>query len=233
MSAVDWFFSKETFGIVLEDDCFPEDGLLEFFSRNFENWSQLKKDRVRLMTGHNPISDTCENYIVSTPLIWAWATDSLTWFQVRKGFFDYDLPRFKNINGEKRKLPEMVYWWSNAMRARLSKVDTWDGIFGYRFWQLGFKTLVPKENLVRNIGFDERATHTKEPALSQFQLILSAKTQESADALLRKHYFKIRTRHSITPLIRILGDLKQGIKSKDFEGTLFQDQQFRKELHFN
>ena len=233
VSALDWFFTREPFGIVLEDDCYPEDGLLDFFYQCFENWSSLENRQIRLITGHNPIADASHDYTVETPLIWSWATDSSTWDNVRKDFFRYDLPRFRNINGDRRSFPEFIFWWSNAMRARTSKVDTWDGIFSYRFWQLGYKTLVPKQNLVRNIGFDDRATHTKNPTSTQLDLIFSGESQESFDALLKRDYFKIRTRHAITPLIRLLGDLKQGFKSKNFERILLEDQQTRMELFFN
>lgn len=233
VSALDWFFSRVPFGIVLEDDCYPEDGLLEFFGQCYENWISLKNRNIRLISGHNPIADASQDYTIETPLIWSWATDSSTWLNLRKDFFRYDFPRFKNNNGDRRSFPEIVFWWSNAMRARTSKVDTWDGIFSYRFWQLGYKTLVPKQNLVRNIGFDDRATHTKDPISSQLDLIFSAESSESFNALLKRNYFKIRTRHAITPLFRLLGDLKQGIKRKNFERLLLEDQQSRIELFFS
>jgi hypothetical protein len=161
VSAFDWFFSQVDFGVVIEDDCFPADDLLDQLNKFNQNKINYQKQQVFIATGHNPFLRIKQDSISKYMLIGAWATWAEVWKEVRLNYFKLSLPTTKNIISEKRNLIESVYWWVNSSRAKLGYLDTWDGIFNDKAWNLGFKCLIPENNLVTNFGFRSDGTHTK------------------------------------------------------------------------
>ena len=142
--------------------------------------------------------------------------------KIRKDYFKLKLPSLVNHSGERRKLQQALYWWSNSTRAKLGLVDTWDGILNDQVWRLGFKTLIPESNLIKNLGFGPSATKDQNQSN---QVVLSNQLLKSGDLnhLLNKFYFRIKRRHIVTALIRISMDLIRNNQPKKFEELLNQD----------
>lgn len=206
-AALDWFFSHVDYGIILEDDCFPEDGFFEYFEDYFSKVNDYEAQGVSMASAHNPFQTYSRNVVSNYYLIQGWGTTRKNWEQVRQGFFGLGLPRFSNDAAGKRSPSEGVYWWANATRARVGSVDTWDSMFCDRMWALGKKCLVPSINLIQNNGFGEAATHTKNPEGSILvDLDSDVKGSMDFDDLLRNYYFKIRSRHAVTPFLRVAMD---------------------------
>lgn len=224
ISAIDWFFSNVIFGAIIEDDCFPENNLFEFFEEFRLNKEELSGENIKLVTAHNPFDYKLVSPIIRSVLVHGWATHAETWFKIRASYFSLNLPKFINEIGEKRPIRESIYWWANATRARLGIIDTWDGILNDRVWRLGFKTLVPSKNLIINNGFGIEATHTKDPNGSNL-VNLSTEILETngADQLLSLYYFKIKSRHIFSSLLRLAIDYSRSLKRKDFEKILIRD----------
>ena len=227
ISAIDWFFSKNDFGIVIEDDCKPSKEFFEFvndfFERNSEN--SLGCD---IATAHNPFDTRMSNNSTSFVLIHGWATYSRIWKLIRPNYFKLNLPKFKNVKNETRAISSTLYCWRNAMHAKIGMVDTWDGILSDQVWRLGIKTLLPNANMVQNLGYGLNATHTKSVAINKIEIIgantiLNAKT----DYFLAKYYFKIKPRHIITSLLRVLSDFWRILNRKNFEKLLEVDSELR------
>jgi hypothetical protein len=53
------------------------------------------------------------------------------------------------------------YWIDVFNKVRSNKIDTWDYQLVYSLFYHGFLCIIPKINLVQNIGFSSSATHTK------------------------------------------------------------------------
>src|SRR3990170_8789823 len=78
--AIDWFFSTEEMGVVLEDDCLPDPS---FFSFCYTLLDHYKDDnRIMHISGFNdqPIHKLDSTYYFSNyPRIWGWATWRRAW----------------------------------------------------------------------------------------------------------------------------------------------------------
>ena len=223
VSALDWFFENVDFGAIIEDDCYPDENLFQFFKEFKINKSRFDSKNIKMVTAHNPFSNSFRDTTSNAILIHGWATWSENWYLIRRNFFKLNFPNMRNIIGEKRTFVESVYWWANSTRARLGIIDTWDGILNDRVWRLGYKTLVPAKNMIENLGFGEHATHTRDPKGSNLvQLPTIDLVDISTDQLLSKYYFKISNRHLITSFIRILLDAIR-FEKKNFEKLLELD----------
>jgi hypothetical protein len=230
-SALDWFFSKVEFGIILEDDCLPDDAFFEYFAYYFENLSTFDARGVTMASAHNPFRNY-ETFVESDYfLIQGWGTTRVNWENVRKDYFRISVPRLKNASGNRRSLSEAIFWWSNATRARMGRVDTWDSMYCDRMWTLGNKCLIPATNLIQNNGFGSSASHTKDPAGSIFvEISPLQKSTKKFDILLKEHYYKIRRRHFITPFFRVIYDFIFLKEVPKFEKILRNDIEERKEI---
>ena len=233
-AALDWFFSHVNFGIILEDDCLPEDGFFEYFEHFFSQINHYEKLGVPMASAHNPFHSYGSDVVSSYCLIHGWGTTRDNWANVRQSFFRLGWPRFSNDSGEVRSLSEGVYWWANATRARMGSVDTWDSMFCDRMWALGKHCLIPSTNLIQNNGFGETATHTKDPAGSiLIHLDSNIKNSIEFDHLLRYYYFNIRPRHAITPFLKVLKDYFMFLFRTRIEESLKRDLNSRTEMRLH
>lgn len=218
VSALDWFFSEVKFGIVLEDDCVPEVSFFNFVTETKLNFPTKEGDLI--ISGHNPFLRRRGNELSKYVLIHGWATWATVWKSVRLGYFQMSRPLISNLHGERRKAREAIFWWANASRARLGGVDTWDSIFAERVWFLGIKTLVPKENLISNVGFGALGTHTQDSTMSNLLDDGEKFDDLTIDQALFKGYFQIKLRHVVTPFAKVILDVLDFRKRKDFEKLL-------------
>jgi hypothetical protein len=224
VSALDWFFEEVDFGIVLEDDCVPNEAFFDFALNFYQEYLNFNAQRIKLVTAHNPFDTEIESNVTNSTLIHGWATYSSVWKNIRKDYFKFNLPIQRNIAGDKRGLAETLYWWANATRAKLGVVDTWDGIFTEKVWTLGFKTLIPSSNLIENVGYGPNATHTKN--LNDSNLVHIANNKllgKNLNFLLNKYYFCIRKRHIVTSILRVLIDYFKMRNKIKYEQILIQD----------
>lgn len=229
VSALDWFFNEVEFGIVLEDDCVPEDSFFKFIAETKLNCPSRTGNLV--ISGHNPFVRRSSNEFSRYILIHGWATWASVWKSVRIGYFQMSRPSFRNLQGEKRQAREAIFWWANATRARLGGIDTWDSIFAERAWFLGIKTLVPKENLISNVGFGASGTHTRDSTMSNLLLNGHNFDELTIDQALFKGYFQIKLRHVITPFAKVVLDTLDFRKRKEFEKLLLVDRETRMEVN--
>lgn len=226
VSNIDWFFSQVNFGIIIEDDCIID---AEFFRRAQEyiDCPELfLRHEVGMITAHNPFESTASDFVTEYSLIQGWATPKETWVKVRSKIFTMSWPTIR-LNSQ-RSLWENLYWWSNATRAKLGGIDTWDGAFSYAMFSEGYKCSVPSCNLVSNFGFGSTATHTRDPNGSI--LIPQVKRESltgSSDKKLRVLYFGVKPHHLISALLHVFYDFVRFDKRIDFEMKLDEDYKSR------
>lgn len=162
-SGLDLVFSKTPEAIILEDDCVPSPSFFPFMSEllvRFRDETQVGilggTSRLR---GHRvgPYS-----YDFSTDIrIWGWATWARTWEKFRDSG---DLDQRLSV-AEQEEILEHIPPGARkkAMRHMLSKaheLDSWALPFAVHCQRQGYLSVVPEVNLVENIGFGARSTHT-------------------------------------------------------------------------
>lgn len=163
--ALDWFFEQETEGIILEDDCIPD---LSFFSYCTELLSRYRTDsRVMTISGQNLQGGIVRNkysyYFSRYPHCWGWATWRRSW-----KLWDGDLKAWPELkqNGFIGNLAEgnsafTDHWTRIFDKCFASGIDSWNYPWIFSCWAQNGLTILPNVNLVSNIGFGPRATHTK------------------------------------------------------------------------
>jgi len=167
-TAISWFFENVEEGIILEDDCLPHPTFFRFCEELLEKYRD--DERVMMVTGFNPLGKwklDIQSYHFSHPdASWGWASWRRSW-----KYFDIDMklwadPEVKDRIRDVLCDTEEYNWRKKAFEAVYDgKLDTaWD--YQWLFARLLYSGLsaVPCANLVSNIGFDERATHTLNPA---------------------------------------------------------------------
>lgn len=196
--AITWFFEHVDQGIILEDDCLPSES---FFSYCSELLDVYKHDnRIWHISGCvvMPISKSTASYHFSVnPGIWGWAT-----WRDRWSHYDSTLKAFEDNRAFRKIAPKTVsvsYWKSLFSEVKLGRIDTWDYQWIYTMWAQGGMAITPNTNLIKNIGFDASATHTRN-AESELADLASGEIYRishpasiiqdySADRALMKKYF--------------------------------------------
>lgn len=160
--AITWFFQNEEQGIILEDDCLPSQS---FFWYCEELLNKYKSDNtVFLVSGDSRGTELFANEedygFCKYPLIWGWASWARVWDKYDPEMSDWPLCKkglFEKISNYK---PTIDFWKKNFESMYEKKIDTWDYQFSYLLLKNNAKCIVPKFNLIKNVGFGEGATHT-------------------------------------------------------------------------
>ena len=231
-SAIDWFFSHEPEGIILEDDVLPLPSFFQFCDEMLERYRT--EPSIGIITGNNLISKHFSpegSYFVSHyPNIWGWAT----WKRVWK-HYDVEMnewPAWKNTNSLNEladKTPFFKAYWVDQIDAVYrGKVDTWDFQLFFNCWKLKVQCIVPENNLTGNLGFGELATHTTGetplcvlesiPKEIRFPLVhpISLEREIKADMLINKHVFNVGLGTTMKWKLRrvpFVGDMLSSIKT--------------------
>lgn len=162
-SGLDWVFQYVDRAVILEDDCIPSEQFFVFAENMLEKYQNDL--RVMMIAGSNmapayPIIDCC--CFTARTYTWGWATwkrawdhycpDDSEWERIRKkGIFRetygvrtrYYVRKELDYYLKKGQCPWDYLWWISCMASR--------GLCA-----------VPKVNLIKNEGFGEEATHTRE-----------------------------------------------------------------------
>jgi hypothetical protein len=159
-SAIDWFFENEEMGIILEDDCLPNQS---FFSFCAELLLRYKDDfRVWHISGDNfqngITRGDADYYFSKYNHIWGWATWANRW---------------KSYNVELSQIPDdqfieriflnknqRTYWSKIFQSMKAGSINTWDYQWLFCMWYNEGIAVLPSKNLISNVGFGSDATHT-------------------------------------------------------------------------
>ncbi len=200
VTALDWFFQENTFGIILEDDTLPSPFFMDFvLSRKLDFENDPKTLMISGWRGENSNADKeIGAELSSYPLIWGWATSREKWMMMRKWFFE-------NVNLGCEKVscfsPSHGFWYTGYKRAILGKLDSWANVLAFNFLIGGFKSIVPTSTLITNVGFDEFATNTQiEKRERPTPSSMSQPLNLPLDDWLSQEVFHISYRHIFAPI---------------------------------
>lgn len=168
-SAINWFFEYEKQGIILEDDCLPNPSFFFFCETLLNKYQQ--DESVLHISGSNfqfgNIVGDGSYYFSKYARIWGWATWRRAWEKI-----DFELSNLDTYLEKEKNLSD--YWKDNLINTKNNKIDTWDFQWIYTIWLLNGKTITPNVNLVKNIGYNEDATHTVKAHWWQSKIVYGA-----------------------------------------------------------
>jgi len=179
-SAIDWFFSKVNYGVILEDDCLPNESFFLFCQemlRKYEN-----DNDIMAITGTNIAKGIRyeSDYVFSSfPIMWGWASWRRAWKK-----YDYDIKQWPAVKKEKSLSKSSLDSWKlhpvynelfeeTFKAANNGTLNTWDHQWIFCNWINYGLTVTPAKNLVKNIGFGGNATHTLKDNLGRSHLTTS------------------------------------------------------------
>jgi len=161
-TAINWLFSQEEFGIILEDDCLPSSGFLRFATRMLNKYENNQK--IMHIGGSSylkpPIDYHYNHYFTSFHEVWGWATWARAWryFQLDPGSpssqEDEMVLNYFNSKG--------VFKWFNRYlsQARSDSPSVWSTQWSLSIIKNHGIAVNPTNNLVKNIGFNSDSTHS-------------------------------------------------------------------------
>lgn len=160
-SAITWFFEHEEKGIILEDDCLPSQSFFWYCEQLLDKYKNT--DDVYIISGDGRVTEKVgmlSDYdYTKYPMIWGWASWARVWKSYDVNISDW--PRMKNKLKTSINNGSSWRYWENAFSGVYSKkIDTWDYQLAYHLLKNEAKCIVPRVNMISNIGFGEEATHT-------------------------------------------------------------------------
>lgn len=163
-SGIDWFFSKEEAGIILEDDILPHPSFFPFCEELLEKYRH--DERVAMISGCNMIGNSHgsdASYVFSRYLhVWGWASWRRAWSHYDVGMKAWPSPAAKaRVVDALGGRQGVIAYWSNIFdRMARGEVDTWDYQWVFAAWLNDMVAIFPAATLIENIGFGADATHT-------------------------------------------------------------------------
>jgi hypothetical protein len=183
-SGIDWAFSQlpnDTDGaIILEDDCLPEQSFFTYCGELLQKYAKneqvlhiggtcFQQDNPKLSTALSPELSTphakpyyAQNsyYFSRIAQIWGWATWKRAW-----KLYDGSMGSWKGLKNShsiRSAFPSRLsyqYWEHMFDRMAANEMDTWDVAWTYTVFKEHGLCIMPKVNLIKNIGGGAGATH--------------------------------------------------------------------------
>jgi len=162
-SAITWFFEHEEMGIILEDDCLPNQSFFIFCEELLEKYKN--EEKVATISGFNCIKTKNKfSYYFSDMIeIWGWATWKRVWQNFKLDVNELDENTILSIIENRPWSKAMKNYWLNVWQCnKKHEINSWGYPFTFCCWLKNATSVIPKVNLISNIGFGSNATHTFE-----------------------------------------------------------------------
>lgn len=170
-SSIDWFFEQVEEGMIIEDDCLPDQSFFSFANVMLKKYREDEKVmhisganfQYGNMRGRSGSKDVPPSYYFShCPHIWGWATWRRAWKAYDVEMSDLDTCiRSKKIYPLFQDAKVARFWISLFRHIKEKNIDTWDAQWAYALMRSEGLAVTPNINLVENIGFGTDSTHTE------------------------------------------------------------------------
>lgn len=160
--AINWFFQQEPEGIILEDDCVPDLSFFRFCREMLELYRH--DEQVMHIGGSNLAQQFTRNltgsYVFSKfSFVWGWATWRSAWQKMSLSLEGLD--EFSGSEFEKQFVVNKVsrdYMLDKFQATRQRKNNSWAYAWFYSILKNNGLCIVPKINLIQNVGVGERTS---------------------------------------------------------------------------
>ncbi len=171
ISGLNWVFSLVEEAIILEDDCLPHPCFFRYCS---ELLFRFRDDaRIGMISGTNFvehfISQPYSYYFSQMFHIWGWATWRRAWAQYDPSLKDWPAIKADKVLSEVIDDARLIKYLSDIFDQMHngSGPNTWDYQWLYSNLVNHSLSVVPRNNLITNIGFGPGATHTTDTKSAQ------------------------------------------------------------------
>ncbi|WP_258101569.1 nucleotide-diphospho-sugar transferase [Marinoscillum pacificum] len=158
--AITWFFDNVEAGIILEDDCLPNQSFFSFTSQMLD----LHKDDCQVfhISGYTWVdSDNLDKpyYFMRYSNIWGWATWKRAWAHYNYRMSNISDDNLEGILSELSLTKEERYFQRMTFNETVrGNVDTWDYQWKFAIFKAKGYCVTPKYTLIENIGNVSGAT---------------------------------------------------------------------------
>lgn len=166
-SGITWALSHVDSTIILEDDCVPDLSFFEYCDQMLDKYKD--DERICYISGLNHFEEWDfggSSYgFTKGGAIWGWATWKRAWKA-----YDYSVSQINNFYIERltrrilNKDSARVDLWkktNNTVKKDI-KISYWDIQWGFVKYSQNQLVIVPKYNLIHNIGVGNTSTHAKQ-----------------------------------------------------------------------
>ena len=163
-TGLDWVFAQVPETIILEDDCLPDQTFFRFCNELLELYRE--DERVMTICGTNTLfSDKVGEfsyYFSDFSHVWGWATWRSTW-----NHYDLEMRKWPTLRDNRwlsKKFPDNSIWryWERIFEFTYNgRLKTWDYQLAFACMVNNGLSVVPRTNLISNLGFGPDATITK------------------------------------------------------------------------
>ena len=163
-SGLDGVFARESEAIIIEDDCVPEPTFFRYCTELLAYYRA--EPQIFVISGTNQQYrefDCAHSYFFSRyNHCWGWATWARAWRH-----FDFAMKAWPDFWQSGRLTgflqdPRLGAQWKEIFdQVAAGRIDSWGYRWVFACWLNGALSVLPRRALVKNIGFDARATHTR------------------------------------------------------------------------
>jgi len=166
-TGLDLVFTEVEEAIILEDDCLPDQSFFSFCETLLKQYRDDK--RVMHIGGSNYLGHHFRKrmsqfsyYFSRYNHCWGWATWRRAWTKYDARMTQW--PEFRDGGGLSDVLTgddwAISYWERAFAEVSAGRIDSWSIVWTFSCWINSGLTILPTVNLISNIGFDQRGTHT-------------------------------------------------------------------------
>ena len=174
-SAIDWLFTFEETGIIIEDDVIVSDDFFRYAQELLYKYQD--NQNIMCISANNFQNGNKYNnnsyYFSQIPHCWGWASWKSAWKKYKE--VENCIPQLVD-DIKNNKIPQFTHnkeanymWAHNLIRTHTNSVDSWAYIWTIANLYFGGLTCTPSVNLAKHIGYGEDSTHIKQPV--EFSLI--------------------------------------------------------------
>jgi hypothetical protein len=164
ISGLNAVFEREDQAIILEDDCLPDPSFFTFcetmLKRYQDDFSIMHIGGTNFQYGKK--IGTGDYYFSNYVHVWGWASWKRAWKRFNIQVKSPTLLRNEIIPQITQNDENHMHFWVRLLdSSQRPDVTAWSPNWIFSIWEHQGKSIIPNKNLVLNIGFDKRATHTK------------------------------------------------------------------------
>ena len=164
ISGLNWAFSRVDEAVILEDDCLPHPTFFRFCQELLERYRN--DSRVAMISGDSFVEKAGRShssyYFSRMAHIWGWATWRSAWQRYDRRLEQWPRVKDSGMLDEIMDHPRIVRHWTRIFDQMYTGTgpNTWDYQWTYTLLINNALSIVPRVNLVENIGFSIEGTHT-------------------------------------------------------------------------
>jgi hypothetical protein len=158
LSAIDWFFLSEDFGIILEEDIDFNAEIFKFVEFGYK--FMVEDKNLFALCFFNPVMNLDSNFYLNHWLPWGWATSAVQWKSIRSEIKSVNLTISKGYRRHPSKRLSVRHYLNSIIRKVDSgEIKTWDAQVHALVIKHNKFVLFPKQSLTKHLGVRPDATH--------------------------------------------------------------------------